>query len=144
MEKASSVLRTLQFLEKMAPRAAIPMTPTHLCEIWCFLAVLVSGRTLRPEAIVYSGRRRFQLTQLSDCQPLFPLIQLVSVTQIFSICHYSATWSRRSTVIFAILPSSCASTSIWALSVSISSRTSPVEKDSPVRLDISTVSGVDL
>ena len=29
------------------------------------------------------------------------------------------------------MPSSCASTSIWALSVSISSKTSPVEKESP-------------
>ena len=91
METASSVSGTLQFLGKMGPRAAILMTPTHLCEIWYFLAVLVSDRTLRPEAIVYSGRRRFQLTQLSDCQPLFPLIQLVSVTQIFSVCHYSVT-----------------------------------------------------
>ena len=61
------------------------MTPTHLCENWYFLAVLVSDRTLRPEAIVCSGRRRFQLTQLSDCQPLFLLIQLVSVTQ-YSQC----------------------------------------------------------
>ena len=38
----------------------------------------------------------------------------------------------RRTIIFAIFPSSCASTSIWALSVSISSKTSPVENESPV------------
>lgn len=43
------------------------------------------------------------------------------------------------TVILAILPSSCASTSIWALSVSISRRTSPVEKESPARSDMSTI-----
>lgn len=35
------------------------------------------------------------------------------------------------TIILAICPSSCASTSIWALSVSISRSTSPVEKESP-------------
>ena len=91
MEKASSVSGTLQFWGKVAPRAAILMTPTHQCQVWDFLAVLVSERTLRPEAIMHSGRRRFQLTQLSECQPLFPSIQLLSVTQIFSVCHYSVT-----------------------------------------------------
>ena len=50
---------------------------------------------------------------------------------------------ERSTVIFAIIPSSCASTSIWALSVSISKRTSPVEKDSPARSKISTIQRFD-
>ena len=35
------------------------------------------------------------------------------------------------TVILATIPSSCASTSICALSVSISNKTSPVEKVSP-------------
>ena len=39
---------------------------------------------------MHSGRRRVQLEQLSECQPLFPSIQLLSVTQIFSECHYSA------------------------------------------------------
>ena len=37
----------------------------------------------------------------------------------------------RHTIIFAIFPSSCASTSICALSVSISSNTSPVANESP-------------
>lgn len=39
----------------------------------------------------------------------------------------------KQTIIFASLPSSCASTSICALSVSTSSRTSPAEYESPGR-----------
>ena len=52
------------------------------------LPLRMGARTLRLEEIMCSGRHRLQLKQLSVCQPLLPLIQLLAVTQIVLAYHY--------------------------------------------------------
>lgn len=72
------------------------------------------------------GRLWYQL------RPIVKIVFLSSCTKADGYIEILGSF----TIIFATIPSSCASTSMWALSVSISRRTSPAENASPTHSNI--------